>query len=89
MSEEEEIHEHHIDRRVPPKIHRLAHHYHNLIYIMDFWERIGQQKPPSFIQEVDRAHQELMAELERERGQGGLLHKGEKHEARKREPRSY
>jgi hypothetical protein len=64
----------HENKLVTPKIMKLTHHYHNLIYILEFWERTGQQKPPEFALEVQRAHDALMVELEHENNQGGAYH---------------
>ena len=81
LSPSEPIREHqndeeeHIDKMVPPKIMRLTQHYHNLIYIRYFWESIGQQPPDWIKGEMLRADQALRRELEREEGQGGLLHR--------------
>lgn len=77
----------HIDRKVPPKIMRLTQHYHNLIYIRYFWESIGQQPPDWIKDELTRADKALQDELEREKGQGGLLHEELQHEARSRKDR--
>lgn len=75
-----------LEHHVPANIYRLAHHYHNLIYIMYFWEQMGQQKPPIFAEEVRRTHDELIEEIEREKSQGGLLRRKTEHEARPSKP---
>jgi len=62
-----------IDKLVPPKIMRLAQHFHNLIYIRYFFESIGQQPPEWTKKEMTRADTALQLELEREHGQGGRL----------------
>jgi hypothetical protein len=67
-----------LDQRVPPKIERLAFYYHNLIYIKYYWETIGQQVDPRFVKEMQRAHDELIEEIEQEQGQGGLLRREKK-----------
>jgi hypothetical protein len=72
--------EEHIDKMVPPKIMRLTQHYHNLIYIRYFWESIGQQPPQWIKGEMQRADGALRRELEKEEGQGGLLHRSLKDE---------
>lgn len=72
----------HIDRMVPPKVMRLTQHLHNLIYIRYFYENIGQQPPDWIKQEMHRAQTVLLDELDREHGQGGAFHKGEKHATR-------
>jgi len=62
-----------IDNLVPPKIMRLAQHFHNLIYIRFFFEQIGQQPPEWTKREMNRADKALQLELIREQGQGGRL----------------
>jgi hypothetical protein len=62
-----------IDKLVPPKIMRLAQHFHNLIYIRYFFESIGQQPPEWTKAEMARADKALQGELIREHGQGGRL----------------
>jgi hypothetical protein len=69
-----------IDDMVPPKIMRLSQHLHNLIYIRYFYENIGQQPPDWTKKEMTRAERVLLAELDREHGQGGAFHIGEKDE---------
>ena len=61
------------DRKVPPGIMLMTHHYHNLIYIRHFWEEQGQQTPRWVGKEMARMDKILQQELEREEGQGGLL----------------
>src|SRR4029077_5232591 len=75
-----------IDRLVPPKIMRLAQHFHNLIYIRYFYESLGQQPPDWTKAEMQRADIALQAELIREHGQGGRLREKED-ETRQSEPR--
>lgn len=78
IREQEDVEEDHIDKMVPPKIMRLTQHYHNLIYIRYFWESIGQQPPDWIKGEMERADGALRRELEKEEGQGGLLHRSKK-----------
>ncbi len=69
-----------IDGLVPPKIMRLTQHLHNLIYIRYFYENIGQQ-PPDWVKfEMTRSQHILLDELDREQGQGGAFHRGDKSE---------
>jgi hypothetical protein len=77
---DEPDHPEHIDRKVPPKIMRLTQHYHNLIYIRFFWESIGMQPPDWIKGELVRADAVLQQELQKEQGQGGLIHMEHKHE---------
>jgi hypothetical protein len=70
------------DRKVPPGIMLMTHHYHNLIYIRHFWEEQGQQTPKWVGKEMQRMDTILQQELEREEGQGGLL-RGDEDETRK------
>lgn len=72
----EELNDHDIDRLVPPKIMRLAQHFHNLIYIRYFYESLGQQPPEWTKAEMQRADEALQSELVREHGQGGRLRSG-------------
>jgi hypothetical protein len=72
------------DRKVPPGIMLMTHHYHNLIYIRHFWEEQGQQTPKWVGKEMARMDKILQQELEREEGQGGLL-RGDEDETRKSE----
>src|SRR5260370_42571687 len=74
-----------LEVRVPEGVYRLTLHYHNLIYIKNYWESIGQQLDPSLNMEIQRAHAELLLELESERGQGGRLRRED--ETRKSEQR--
>lgn len=69
----EDLDDQDIDRLVPPKIMRLAQHFHNLIYIRYFYESLGQQPPEWTKAEMGRADKALQGELEREHGQGGRL----------------
>jgi hypothetical protein len=69
----EDLEDEDIDRLVPPKIMRLAQHFHNLIYIRYFFESIGQQPPDWTKEEMARADTALQRELQREKGQGGRL----------------
>jgi hypothetical protein len=73
----EELEDVDIDRLVPPKIMRLAQHFHNLIYIRYFYESLGQQPPEWTKAEMGRADVALQAELIREHGQGGRLRETE------------
>jgi hypothetical protein len=73
VSPSEELDDVDIDRLVPPKIMRLAQHFHNLIYIRYFFESLGQQPPDWTKAEMQRADIALQAELIREHGQGGRL----------------
>jgi len=82
----EDLQDEDIDRLVPPKIMRLAQHFHNLIYIRYFFESIGQQPPEWTKKELTRADNALQAELIREQGQGGRLRETED-ETRQSEPR--
>jgi len=66
-----------IDKAVPPKVMRLAQHFHNMIYIRYFFESIGQQPPDWTKKEMARADKALQAELIREQGQGGRLRETE------------
>ncbi len=73
---------------VPQHIHRLAHYYHSLIEIWEYWRAIGSQTPTEFSAEMQRAHDEMVEALASETGQGGALHeyynklKGKKDETR-------
>jgi hypothetical protein len=69
----EDLDDRDIDRLVPPKIMRLAQHFHNLIYIRYFYESLGQQPPEWTKAEMGRADRALQNELNREHGQGGRL----------------
>jgi len=60
-------------RRVPQNIHHVTHHYHNLIYIKNYWESIGQQVPSDFSAELQRAHKHLLEVLQIEKGRGGAI----------------
>jgi hypothetical protein len=71
------------DRKVPPGIMLMTHHYHNLIYIRHFWEEQGQQTPKWVGKEMARMDKILQQELEFEEGQGGLL-RGDENETRKK-----
>jgi hypothetical protein len=70
------------DRKVPPGIMLMTHHYHNLIYIRHFWEEQGGQVPKWVGKEMARIDKVLQQELESEEGQGGLL-RGDENETRK------
>jgi hypothetical protein len=71
------------DRKVPPGIMLMTHHYHNLIYIRHFWEEQGQQTPRWVGDEMARMDKILQQELEKEKGQGGLL-RGDEDETREK-----
>ena len=60
---------------VPERVWRMTMHYHDLIYIKNYWESIGQQIPASFAEELERTSARLFEILESERGQGGAYHK--------------
>ena len=69
----------------PAHVHRLIHHYHNLIYIKNYWESIGQIAPKWVMEELGRSDKEIQEVLDREKQQGGFLHnRGKEHETRKR-----
>ena len=87
LSPAEELTDEDIDKLVPPKIMRLAQHFHNLIYIRYFYESLGQQPPDWTKAEMQRADTALQAELVREHGQGGRLRKEKEDETRPSEPR--
>jgi hypothetical protein len=74
------------DRKVPPGIMLMTHHYHNLIYIRHFWEEQGGQVPKWVGKELSRMDKILQQELEREEGQGGLL-RGDEDETRQSDER--
>ena len=86
LSPAENLTEGDIDRLVPPKIMRLAQHFHNLIYIRYFYESLGQQPPDWTKAEMARADVALQAELAREHGQGGRF-RSDEDETRPSEPR--
>ena len=69
----EDLDERDIDKLVPPNIMRLTQHFHNLIYIRDFYIGIGQQPPEWTKAEMQRAESALLGELDLEHGQGGRL----------------
>jgi hypothetical protein len=73
------------DYHVPPHVYRLFHHYHNVIYIKNYWESLGQKAPQLVLDELVRLDKEAAEVIEREKQQGGYLHKrGEDDETRKR-----
>lgn len=86
LSPAENLTEGDIDKLVPPKIMRLAQHFHNLIYIRYFYESLGQQPPDWTKAEMARADVALQAELIREHGQGGRF-RSKEDETRPSEPR--
>jgi hypothetical protein len=73
VSPVEDLEDRNIDRLVPPNIMRLTQHFHNLIYIRDFYIGIGQQPPEWTKAEMQRAELALLDELDLEHGQGGRL----------------
>jgi hypothetical protein len=73
VSPAEELDGRDIDDLVPPNIMRLTQHFHNLIYIRDFFVGLGQQPPEWTKAEMERADKAVQSELIREHGQGGRL----------------
>jgi hypothetical protein len=61
----------------PTHMHRFVHHYHNLIYIKNYWESIGQIAPEWVQRELQRADREMQQLIEEEKAEGGFLHKRE------------
>jgi len=59
----------------PTHMHRFVHHYHNLIYIKNYWESIGQMAPEWVQRELQRAEQEMQQLIAEEKEEGGFLHK--------------
>lgn len=64
-----------IDEHVPDDIYRAVHHYHNMIYIKNYWESLGQPVDPIFLQELERTHAVVRKVIDRETQQGGSLRK--------------
>jgi hypothetical protein len=62
------------DLKVPPHIHRLAHYFHSLTEIYEYYRGFGTNMPRAFQAELARAEAELVAVLEEEANQGGALH---------------
>ena len=60
------------DRKVPPGIMLMTHHYHNLIYIRHFWEEQGQQTPRWVGKEMERMDKMLQQELEEKKAKVGF-----------------
>ena len=62
------------DKAVPSHIQRLAHYFHSLIEIWEYYRAIGSSLPKPFEAEMQRAKDELESALEVETNQGGSLH---------------
>lgn len=79
MSRNDKVEEHaqRAEVHAPAHIHRLTHHYHNLIYVKHYWESIGQPAPPWVLSELVRADREIQELLELEKGRGGALYREE------------
>ncbi len=59
----------------PDEIRNLADHCANLIYLLDFHEKLGTTKSPLIVQELTRANAELQEAILRENSQGGAFYK--------------
>lgn len=79
MAPNDKVEEHaqRAEHYAPAHIHRLVHHYHNLIYAKNYWETIGQQCPQWVNEELIRCDGEIKELLSQEKESGGALHRGE------------
>ena len=68
----------------PAHVHRLVHHYHNLIYIRYFHENLGNSQPPKWLlEELRRTDKAIRSLLIQEKSEGGALFNGEANATRK------
>jgi hypothetical protein len=79
MSRNDKVEEHaqRAETHAPAHVHRLTHHYHNLIYIKNYWESVGQQASPWVTEELIRTDQEIQSVLKLEKQKGGALYREE------------
>lgn len=62
---------------LPAHIYRHIHHYHNVIYVRNYYDSLGIPVPRLITEELERMEKESTQLYERERQQGGFLHKRE------------
>ena len=66
----------------PASIRELADHCANLIYILDFHEKLGTTKSALITQELSRANAALEEVIKSENSQGGAFYKAPKKETK-------
>lgn len=62
------------DKHVPNHIRALAHYFHSLTEIWEYYRALGNDPPAPFKAEMVRAEEEMLKALEEESNQGGTLH---------------
>ena len=62
------------DKYVPEHIGRLAHYFHSLTEIWEYYRALGNAPPDEFMAEMARAEAHMLEALEEETSQGGALH---------------
>lgn len=79
MAPNDKVEEHaqRAEHYAPTHVWKLVHHYHNLIYVKNYWESIGMQCPAWVGEELQRSDKEIRELLSQEKESGGALHRGE------------